>query len=652
MNRPSPSSSYKLTEKERVCLGQLADYSSLQSIPQIWSIVAQRCGEQIALWDPHAQPEVTITYNQLQSAIEQFAAGLQALEIKPGDRISLFADNSPRWFIADQGMMTAGAVNVVRSAKADRDELLFMIDNSGTTALAVEDLATLEKLRSGLGDLPIRHVILLSDEEPANLKPLNVLNFSQLMDLGKNYPLQRISQDRQTLATLIYTSGTTGKPKGVMLAHGNLIHQVNTIGVAVQPQKGDRLLSILPSWHAYERTGEYFFLSQGCTQIYTSIRHVKNDLKTFKPRNLIGVPRLWESIYEGIQKQFREQPPNKQKLVNNLLGISQRYIKARRLVRDLDMNNLNCGLFQRLVAAMQMTALLPLHLLADRLVYKKVRAATGGKLQVVSGGGSLAMYLEDFFEIIGLEIIVGYGLTETAPILTARRYWENLRGSSGKPFPGTEIKIVDPETRQSLPTGKRGLVLARGPQIMQGYYQNEQATAKAIDSEGWFDTGDLGWLTLKNDLVLTGRAKDTIVLSNGENIEPQPIEDACVRSPYIDQIMLVGQDRRSLGALIVPNPDALKQWAKQTNREDLLVTDGGDEPGIDIESKPVEDLLRQELNREVKNRPGYRSDDLIGPFRQILEPFSMENGMMTQTLKIKRPVVSERYRDMIDGMFE
>ena len=660
MNRPSPSSSYKLTEKERACLGKLADYSSLQSIPQIWPIVARRCGDLLALWDPHAQPEVTLTYNQLRSAIEQFAAGLQALEIKPGDRISLFADNSPRWLIADQGMMTAGAVNVVRSAKADRDELLFMIANSGTTALAVEDLATLEKLRSGLGDLPIRHVILLSDEEPANLKSLavsgaeslNVLNFSQLMDLGENYPLQSVSQDRQTLATLIYTSGTTGKPKGVMLAHGNLIHQVNTTGVAVQPQKGDRLLSILPSWHAYERTGEYFFLSQGCTQIYTNIRQVKNDLKTFKPRNIIGVPRLWESIYEGIQKQFREQPPNKQKLVNNLLGISQRYIKARRLVRDLDLNNLNCGLFQRLVAAMQMTALLPLHLLADRLVYKKVRAATGGKLQVVSGGGSLAMHLEDFFEIIGLEIIVGYGLTETAPILTARRYWENLRGSSGKPFPGTEIKIVDPETRQSLPTGKRGLVLARGPQIMQGYYQNEQATAKAIDSEGWFNTGDLGWLTPKNDLVLTGRAKDTIVLSNGENIEPQPIEDACVRSPYINQIMLVGQDRRSLGALIVPNPEALKQWAKQTNREDLLVTDGGDEPGIDIESKPVEDLLRQELNREVKNRPGYRPDDRIGPFRPILEPFSIENGLMTQTMKIKRPVVSERYRDMIDGMFE
>lgn len=648
MNRSLASGSYNLTEKERACLGRLVDYTSIRSIPEIWPRVTQRCGEAIALWDPHAQPEVTLTYNQLYASIKEFAAGLQALEVKPGDRISLFADNSPQWFVADQGMMSAGVVNVVRSAKADRDELLFMIANSGSTALVVENIATLEKLHSGLEDLPIEFAILLSDEKPSNNDLLKVFNFSQVIDLGKRHPLQPISQNQQTLATLIYTSGTTGKPKGVMLSHGNLLHQINSLGVAVQPQQGDRLLSILPSWHAYERTGEYLFLSQGCTQIYTSIRHVKTDLKTFKPRYTIGVPRLWESIYEGIQKQFREQPPNKQKLVNNLMSISQRYIKARRLVQGLDLNNLNSGLSQRLIATLQTAIFFPLHLLADKLVYQKIRAAIGGKLQVLSGGGSLAMYLEDFFEIIGMEIVVGYGLTETAPVLTARHTWENLRGSAGKPLPGTEITIVDPETRKLLPTGERGLVLARGPQIMQGYYQNSQATAKAIDSEGWFNTGDLGWLTPKNDLVLTGRAKDTIVLSNGENIEPQPIEDACVRSPYIDQIMLVGQDRRSLGALIVPNLEALKQWAQQTNRADLLVG----EAGIDITSTSVEDLLRQELNREVKNRPGYRPDDRIGPFRTILEPFSMENGMMTQTLKIKRPVVSDRYRDMIEGMFD
>jgi len=189
---------------------------------------------------------------------------------------------------------------------------------------------------------------------------------------------------------------------------------------------------------------------------------------------------------------------------------------------------------------------------------------------------------------------------------------------------------------------------------MQGYYQNPEATAKAIDREGWFDSGDLGWLTPQNDLVLTGRAKDTIVLTNGENIEPQPIEDACLRSPYIDQIMLLGQDQRTLGALIVPNVEALEKWATAQNltldiQDDNQTTASSQK--INLQSKIIQDLFRQELNREVQNRPGYRPDDRIGPFKFILEPFSIENGLMTQTLKIRRHVVVERYSDIIDGMF-
>jgi long-chain acyl-CoA synthetase len=270
------------------------------------------------------------------------------------------------------------------------------------------------------------------------------------------------------------------------------------------------------------------------------------------------------------------------------------------------------------------------------------------------------MHLETFFEIVGLEVLVGYGLTETSPVLTARRYWRNLRGSAGLPIPETEIKIVDPETRQALPVGDRGLVLARGPQVMQGYFNNPEATGKAIDAEGWFDTGDLGLITTEGHLVLTGRAKDTIVLTNGENIEPQPIEDACIRSPYIDQMMLVGQDQKYLGALIVPNFDALEQWAASQNLQFRLPSTvktsspkapSNPEPEITLDNPVVQELFRQELNREVKSRPGYRPDDRIGVFRLITEPFSLENGLMTQTLKIKRPVVSDRYRQLIDEMF-
>jgi long-chain acyl-CoA synthetase len=639
-----------ISERESLALQSLVDYTNVESLPEIWTLAARKFGNIVALHNPHSKPEVKITYSQLSGQIQQFAAGLQKLGINInnsdtlpyGERVSLIADNSPRWFIADQGIMTAGAVNAVRSAQAEREELLYIISHSGSTALVIEDLKTLNKLGESLNELPIKLVVLLSDEAPPTERNFPVVNFSQLLDIGSNNTLIATKQSSESLATLIYTSGTTGKPKGVMLSHKNLLHQVKNLGTVVQPKKGDIALSILPTWHSYERSGEYFLLSQGCTQIYTNLRSVKGDLKKFKPNYMIAVPRLWESIYEGVQKQFREQPAKKQSLVKFLLETSQKYIEARRISQGLSLNHIHASFIERSQAKITELGLLLFHALGEKLVYAKVREATGGNIKhVISGGGALPAYIDNFFEIVGVEILQGYGLTETSPVTNARRPWRNLRGSSGQPIPGTEVKIVNPETRQPLPVGERGLVLLKGPQIMQGYYQNPEATTKAIDTEGWFDSGDLGWVTPENDLVLTGRAKDTIVLTNGENIEPQPIEDACLRSPYIDQIMLVGQDQRSIGALIVPNLEALEKWAETQNNSQK----------IDLESKIVQDLFRQELNREVQNRPSYRADDRVGPFKLIEEQFSIENGLMTQTLKIRRHVVMSRYCDIINAMF-
>jgi long-chain acyl-CoA synthetase len=209
------------------------------------------------------------------------------------------------------------------------------------------------------------------------------------------------------------------------------------------------------------------------------------------------------------------------------------------------------------------------------------------------------------------------------------------------------LKIVHSETGQTLPNGETGIVLVKGTQVMQGYYNKPEATAKAIDAQGWFNTGDLGWLSQENDLILTGRAKDTIVLSNGENIEPEPIENACSRSPFIDQIMLVGQDQKALGALIVPNWETVKNWAKT----EALELDFSSLDKI-LDKEIILEKYRQELTQQIKNRPGYRPDDQVKTFKLILEPFSQENGMMTQTLKVKRPVVMEHYRDIIVGMFD
>lgn len=616
------------------------DFNQIPSVPGLWAIAAKRFGSIVALHDPHARPPLEITYADLHRQIQQFAAGLQSLGIQPGEVVALFADNQPRWLIVDQGIMLAGAIDAVRGAQADAEELHYILRHSTSVALVVQDTALLKKLLALPEPLPVSQVILMADETAPAIPGVTVWTFAEVMQRGQNTALTPSTAQRSDLATLMYTSGTSGQPKGVMLSHDNLLSQVYGASTVVEPQPGDRILSILPIWHCYERTFEYFIFGHGCTQTYTSIRHVKQDLKTYRPNFMVAVPRLWESIYDGIQKQFREQPPRRQMLVQFFLKQSDRYIKARRTVQGLNLDNLNPSPFDKLRAGLQMLALAPVHGLGDRLVYRKVRDGVGGDLHfVVSGGGSIAEHLEDFFEIVGIDILSGYGLTETAPITHVRHPQRNLRGADGQPLPDTETRIVNPETRQDLPPGQQGLILIRGRQVMMGYYHNPEATAKAIDADGWFDTGDLGWVTPQGDLTITGRAKDTIVLTNGENIEPQPIEDACVRSPLIDQIMLVGQDQKILGALVVPAMAPLEAWADAQNLP------------LDLESKPIQELFRKELNREVSSRPGFRADDRIGPFRLLAEPFTVENGLLTQTLKVRRNVVSDRYRSMIDDMF-
>ena len=649
----SPTEKYQMTG--------LIDYSEIKSLSEIWEITANKFGDVTALIDPHSKPTITLTYSQLYYQIQQFAVGIQALGIGKSEqenipsRVALFADNSPRWMIADQGIIMAGAANAVRSSAADKEELLYILEHSGSIGLVVENIKTLNKIApeiySNSQNILLEWIVLLSDESLRDSKniqtDIQIINFAELIQLATNFELQPVESNPQKLATLIYTSGTTGKPKGVMLTHSNLIHQINTIPAIIQPSVGDKTLSILPTWHSFGRVGEYYTLSQGCTQIYTNRRYLKQDLQEYKPQYVIGVPRLWESFYEGIEKSFRDKSPRMQKLINNFLKVSGRYIKAVRTWKRLDLENLNPTTAEIINAWKTTILLAPLHFLGENIVYKKIQQATGGNIkQLICGGGSLAQHLEDFFEIVGIQILVGYGLTETSPVLCARRYYRNLRGSSGKPVPATQIKIVDLESGEMLPANTRGLVMARGEQVMQGYYLNPEATRKAIDSEGWFNTGDIGWLTTENQIVLTGRAKDTIVLTNGENIEPQPIENACLRSPYIDQIMLLGQDQKSLSALIVPNFEALEAWLLNQNSSIL-----NSDINANLNNQIIRELFREELNREVRSRPGYRRDDEIIMFELIREPFTIENGLLTQTLKVRRNVVMERYQDAIANLF-
>ncbi|MEL7140883.1 MAG: AMP-binding protein [Cyanobacteria bacterium J06573_11] len=632
-----------LHEQEKINRAKAINYNEVSAIPQVWPIVAEKYGSHLALYDPHTHPETKYTYSELAADIQQFAAGLQTLGVQPGEKIALFSENRPRWMVADQGIMTAGAVDAVRGANSDQAELLFILDNSDSIGLVVQDLTVLSKLAGKLQGL--RFIILLTDEAAeidADLGGAKLMNFSEVMALGaeKGAPTP-VDYERNRMATLMYTSGTSGMPKGVMLSQSNLLSQIAGASSVVNVGPEQKVLSILPIWHCYERSFEYFTLSQGCTQIYTNIRSVKKDFKDHSPQYMVAVPRLWESIYEGVQKQFQSQPEGKQKLIKFFLDKGHEYVAAKRTLSGLNIDRLTSSTGQKLAATLKLIYLTPINALGDRIVFSKIRDAMGGKVDyLVSGGGSIADYLEDFYEVVGIPILGGYGLTETSPITHVRRPWRNLRGADGQAVPGTETLIVNLETRQPVPNGTPGLVLVRGPQIMQGYYKNEAATAKAIDADGWFDTGDLGQLTDWGDLIITGRAKDTIVLTNGENIEPTPVENACLRSPYVDQIMLVGQDQKSVGALIVPNREVLEKWATGKG----LTLDN-------LNAKPVQDLFKKELKREISNRPGYRPDERVGNFVLLDEPFTIENGLLTQTMKVKRPKVSDKYREAIDSLY-
>ena len=641
-------------ELDRQAQARRHDWSALQGLDQLWPELERQYGDAVALVAPHdTEDKQTVSFSALRQRIDQAAAGFAALGLGGGEVVALFAENGPRWLVADQGLMRCGAANAVRGSSAPVEELRYILADSGSVGLVVESAALLARLGlDGEACQRLRFVVLLEGEAPAAPGPANLpcLSWTSFMAQGAAAPLPAApSGDAGRLATLLYTSGTTGEPKGVPLSHGNLLHQVRSLGALVDPKPGDEVLSVLPIWHAYERSVEYFLLSCGCRQTYTTLRNFKNDLQRVRPHYMVSVPRLWEAILSGFEDALAAMPPGRQRLLRAALANSRAFHTARRTARDLTLAPEAPA--TRLRAQVESLARRPAEALAAAQLWPRMRQQlVGGRLRTaISGGGALAPYVDGFFEAVGIELLVGYGLTETSPVLTCRRQWANRRGSAGQPLAETSLRIVDPESRRTLAIGERGLVLARGPQVMAGYWGKPEATAKVLDGEGWFDTGDLGLLMADGTLVLTGRAKDTIVLSSGENIEPGPLEDALAALPMVEQVMVVGQDRRQLGLLLVPKAEALAAWASAQGLPGSKGSEAGEAGPLPADPALLKALSR-EFNRVLAARAGSRPDERLAGVA-VVAPFTIENGLLTQTLKQRRDRIAKRDAAAIEALY-
>ncbi len=637
---------WKPHSTEKRALSSRDHYSNLGRVDQIWDWLGCSYGSITAVDAPYATHPEQFSYLELSRRISTAASAFAALGLKEGDVVSFFAENSPRWLVADQGLMRLDVANAVRGASAPPEELRYILQDSSSNALVIQNDELLKKLE-------------LSDSEITKLKFIlvlegtcheGVIDWNQFMSLGMSKSPKDIHKDREkdsakdVIATILYTSGTTGRPKGVPLSHSNLIHQINSLACVACPPAGVPVLSVLPIWHAYERSAEYYFFSCACTQTYTTIKHLKNDLPRVKPIVMVTVPRLWEAVKVGFDDALKKMPIKKQKLIKFALLNSRSFTEARRIACNLMLSEVHP--LKRLKAFGEVIYRWPVHGLASTFIWPKVLVQLcGGRLKFpINGGGAIAPHVDAFFESLGVEMLVGYGLTETSPVLSCRRPWRNIRGTSGTPLPGTEFKIVELKGGGLQGYGHKGRVFVRGPQVMAGYLGKPLETSKVFDSDGWFDTGDIGMILRDGSLVLTGRAKDTIVLSSGENIEPGPLEEALLASSLFDQVMLVGQDERQLGLLIVPNIENMGAWALKENLE--IPSDLGGCPGDLL----LRRKLRGEVNRMLSNRKGSRKDERVIDIA-IVNPFTIENGLLTQTLKQRRFEIEERDRSAIEVIF-
>ncbi len=559
-----------------------------------------------------------VSYADLLERVRAFSLGLLELGLVAGDRVAIVSENRPEWAIADYGTLTARCADVPVYPTLPARQIEYILRDSGAVAACVSNREQLDKLLEIRGRLPtLRHVITFD----TGLGGPGVLSLDDVYARGRaattdaDWRAAALAATPDELATLIYTSGTTGDPKGVMLTHGNIASNVVSGLSVISVDSSDECLSFLPLSHIFERTGgHYVMLHAGVVINYAgSIDTVSADMQARHPTCMLSVPRLYEKIYARVLESALSGSAVKKQIffwAKRHGEIWAEYVLAGKPVPR--------GVRLR-------------HRIGDRLVFSKLRARTGGRLRFfISGGAPLSADIAKFFFAAGLPILEGYGLTETSPVITLNSLTHVKLGTVGRPIPGVEVRIA--------PDGE---ILTRGPHVMKGYYHQPEATAEAIDPDGWFRTGDIGMIDADGFLKITDRKKDIIVTAGGKNIAPQPIENVVKGNKFVSNAVMLGDKRKFPLMLVVPNLDSLRTWAQ---RKGIAVTD------VDaLLARPeVMAKMEREVSRTLSELAHFET-----PKKLILlgTDFSIETGELTPTLKVKRRVVEQNYRDRIEAVY-
>jgi long-chain acyl-CoA synthetase len=559
---------------------------------------------------------VNVSHREAMEKVYHAALGLQALKLAKQDRIALLSENRVEWAVADLAILSAGCINVPVYPTLPANQTEYILADSEARAVFVSTNAQLAKVQSRRSALPkLQHVICFDPDCDAE----GVITLEALVGRGAMVADAPPYKDlistigKYDWASVIYTSGTTGVPKGSILSHWNFLSNVNGSLSVLSIGPEDSCLSFLPLSHVFERTaGYYVMLTAGATIAYAeTMDTVPDNMLEVSPTVMCAVPRFYEKIYARVMETIEQGSGTKRSLFEWAIKTGQKYLEEKMSGRASFLTKRKRGL-------------------ADALVFRKLKARTGGRIRFfVSGGAPLNPEINRFFHAAGLPILEGYGLTETSPVIAVNTFEDLKFGTVGKPLPNVEVKIAED-----------GEILVRGELVMQGYYKKPDQTNEAI-VDGWFHTGDIGFIDEDGFLTITDRKKDVIVTAGGKNVAPQAIENTLKNSKYIEEAILIGNKRRFVSAVIVPNLDNLRQFASShniphTSDEDLL------------KHPQVLQLYDEEIAR--LSEP-FASFERIKKFVLLEKPLSIESGELTPSLKVKRRIVEDKFKDRIDAMY-